>query len=84
MYRVPPEKCFACASDGSSQRHIRAFEPMERSDYLPSQILQELAKQVDQRVELDREAERVSAASHAMLPWHQMRKAHASRLANIR
>jgi hypothetical protein len=57
---------------------------MERSDYLPSQILQELAKQVDQRVELDREAERVSAASHAMLPWHQMRKAHASRLANIR
>ena len=51
---------------------------MERSDYLPSQILQELAKQVDPRVELDREAERVSAASHTILPWHQRRKAHAS------
>ena len=57
---------------------------MERSDYLPSQILQDLAKQVDQRVELDREAERVSAAYHTMLPWHQLRKAHASLLANIR
>ena len=65
-----------------AQWHIRAFEPMERSDYLPSQILQELAKQVDPRVELDREAERVSAASHTILPWHQRRKAHASRLAN--